>query len=69
MIGKSAYMSTPSFIKYLTDISTTIMSSDNKLETLKNELRQLNLKLPATVYIPFIYGTFNYIYLYPLLPQ
>ena len=49
-------MSTPSFIKYLTDLSTIILKSDNKLETLREELKQLNLKLPASVYIPFITG-------------
>ena len=49
-------MSTPSFIKYLTDLSIVILSTENKLEMLKNELRQLNLKLPATVYIPFFAG-------------
>jgi len=49
-------MSTPLFVKYLTDISYVIMNSENKLETLKEELRQLNLKLPATVYIPFLNG-------------
>ncbi len=55
-VGKSSYMSTPYFIKYLTNVSQTIMKSDNKLETLHSELRQLNLKLPATVYIPFVSG-------------
>jgi len=54
-------MSTPSFIKYLTDLSFVILGADNKLKTLKNELRQLNLKLPATVYIPFVSGNlFSY---------
>ncbi len=33
------------------------MSSENKLDTLQRELRQLNLKLPATVYVPFVTGT------------
>lgn len=51
-------MSTPSFIKYLTDLSVVILATENKLETLKNELRQLNLKLPATVYVPFVSGEF-----------
>jgi len=53
-------MSTPTFIKYLTDISKTIVGCENKLETLKSELRQLNLKLPATVYIPFVNGIFKH---------
>ena len=49
-------MSTPMFIKYLLEISQQLMHCDNKLEVLQNELRQLNLKLPATVYIPFVNG-------------
>jgi hypothetical protein len=49
----NAYLSTPRFIKYLTDISELISKETNKKEALKRELRKLNQHLPASVYIPF----------------
>lgn len=49
----NAYLSTPRFIKYLTDISELISKEQNKKEALKRELRKLNQHLPASVYIPF----------------
>lgn len=51
-------MSTPNFIKYLTGISDTVLKSSSKIDTLRKELQNLNLKLPATVYIPFVAGKF-----------
>ena len=49
----NAYLSTPKFIKYLTDISELIATETNKKAALKRELRKLNQYLPASVYIPF----------------
>jgi hypothetical protein len=49
----NAYLSTPRFIKYLTDISELISSEQDKKAALTRELRKLNTHLPASVYIPF----------------
>jgi phosphatidylinositol 4-kinase len=49
----NSYLSTPRFIKYLTDISELIAKEPNKKNALKRELRKLNQHLPASVYIPF----------------
>lgn len=49
----NAYLSTPRFIKYLTDISELISKEQDKKGALKRELRKLNQHLPASVYIPF----------------
>lgn len=49
----NAYLSTPRFIKYLTDISEAISKEQDKKAALKRELRRLNQHLPASVYIPF----------------
>lgn len=49
----NAYLSTPRFIKYLTDISEIISKEADKKGALKRELRKLNHYLPASVYIPF----------------
>jgi hypothetical protein len=49
----NAYLSTPRFIKYLTDISEIIDKEPDKKAALKRELKKLNHYLPAAVYIPF----------------
>jgi len=49
----NAYLSTPRFIKYLTDISEVISKEQDKKAALKRELIKLNQHLPASVYIPF----------------
>ena len=49
----NAYLSTPRFIKYLTDISEIISKETDKKAALKRELKKLNSYLPASVYIPF----------------
>lgn len=54
---QSAYFSTPSFIKALTDLSDNVMKYStprDKKMFLKQQLSQINLKLPAQVYIPFV---------------
>ena len=48
----NAYLSTPRFIKYLTDISEIISYETDKKAALTRELRKLNHHLPASVYIP-----------------
>ena len=53
------FMSTPKFIKCLTEISQNLglmkeASKDEKKEILKREVVKLNQQLPATVYVPFV---------------
>lgn len=47
-------MSTPKFIKALTDISYELIAQPNKEDYLKEELKKINKFLPASVYIPFV---------------
>ena len=47
------YTSTLWFIDALTDISNRLLTSENRKEMLEEELKKLNLKLPAKVYLPF----------------
>jgi hypothetical protein len=49
-----AYLSTPKFIKTLTDISNELITQVDRAEYLKVELKKLNTALPASVYIPFV---------------
>ena len=52
-----AYLSTPSFIKHLTDISDDVMTYQTPKEKklfLKQKLCDVNQMLPAQVYIPFV---------------
>lgn len=51
--SSGSYDSTIWFIDALTDISNKLLASENRKEMLEEELRKLNLKLPAKVYIPF----------------
>ena len=57
-IKLEAFLSTPRFVKYLTDISTKLSamkcSKDDKKQILIHDLRQLNGFLPAAVYLPFV---------------
>ncbi len=50
-------MSTPKFVKYLTDLSLALRQHVDKLGTLRMELRRLNNKFPANVYVPFVCRT------------
>ncbi|CDW87840.1 phosphatidylinositol 4-kinase [Stylonychia lemnae] len=50
----NSYLSTPKFIKTLTEISLKLITVANRDEYLKNEILKLNLSLPASVYIPFV---------------
>ncbi|CDW87043.1 phosphatidylinositol kinase (pik-k) [Stylonychia lemnae] len=53
-----AYLSTPKFIKCLTDVSHNLSAlkipKDEKVSILKEEIRKINSQLPASVYIPFV---------------
>jgi hypothetical protein len=54
-----AYLSTPKFVKALTDVSTYLalrkdLSKQEKMTILKTEIRKVNQHLPASVYIPFV---------------
>jgi len=50
----NAYLSTPKFIKTLTDISNELITVTNRDEYLREELKKVNKMLPAAVYIPFV---------------
>lgn len=52
-----AYLSTPRFMKTLTDLSDEVMkqpTNKEKLRFLKEQLCEINKRLPAQVYIPFV---------------
>ncbi len=55
-IALNAYLSTPKFIMTLTDLSTELIEAPNRDEFLQRELKKINRKLPAAVYIPFVNG-------------
>lgn len=48
------YLSTPSFIKQLTDISYELIHQPNQAAFLSAELKKVNEQLPGAVYIPFV---------------
>jgi len=54
----TSYLSTPNFIKKLCELSDELIPlMENKGEQmayLQKELRKINQKLPAAVYIPFV---------------
>ena len=50
----NGFLSTPKFIKFLTDISESISKEENKKDALVKHLRMLNSYLPAAVYVPFV---------------
>ena len=53
----NAYLSTPQFINTLTDICDDVMKFQNpedKMSFLKKRLCEINRKLPAQVYLPFV---------------
>lgn len=54
-----AYLSTPNFIKCLTDVSHKLsgmkgVPKDEKTAILKDTVKIMNQHLPASVYIPFV---------------
>jgi hypothetical protein len=42
------------FIKRLTDISDELITQPNQIQYLKEKLKEVNAKLPAAVYMPFV---------------
>jgi hypothetical protein len=52
--SKNLFHSTPSFVRELTELSTTIIPNENKMEALQAGLKIINEGLPADVYIPFV---------------
>lgn len=50
----NSYLSTPKFIKVLTDISYELIAVADRDAYLKKELKKVNQRLPASVYIPFV---------------
>jgi hypothetical protein len=52
-------MSTPNFMKDLTDLSNDIVQSDNKEEVMKEGLEKINQYLPSSIYIPFVNSKFR----------
>ena len=57
-VGLQGFLSTPKFIKCLTDISLSLSiskaSKEEKLRLLREELFKINQHLPSSVYIPFV---------------
>ena len=53
-VGFDAYLSTPLFIKRLTQISDELITQPNQQQYLRSKLREVNQQLPAAVYIPFV---------------
>jgi len=53
-LERDAYLSTPRFMRYLTDLSSELMAAEKKIIVLRKELRKLNKSLPSNVYIPFV---------------
>ena len=47
-------MSTPKFIKYLTEMSDRLIHVANKDDVMKADIKKLNALLPASVYLPFV---------------
>lgn len=47
------FFSTYWFIEDLTQVSIKILESPDRYEMLRNEIRRINLMLPAAAYIPF----------------
>ncbi len=62
-IALKAYLSTPKFVKTLTDISEELITVANRTEYLREELKKVNLKLPGSVYLPFVSGILSILYL------
>ena len=58
-IAMNAYLSTPRFIKRLTDISLKLIHEPNREEFLINEIKKINKVLPASVYLPFVNSNLN----------
>ena len=58
LLDLHSFLSTPKFIKHLTDIAEILGqmhgTRQDKLLRLKEELKKVNEQLPATVYIPFV---------------
>ena len=54
LIERDIYLSTPRFVKYLTDLSSDLLTTNNKIDKLREELIKLNEKLPANIYVPFV---------------
>ena len=57
--GLNSFMSTPKFIKCLTELSERLgmmrgVPKDQKKKILQDELTLMNQHLPASVYIPFV---------------
>ena len=50
----NAYLSTPKFITVLTDLTLDLIHQTNRDDFLQAELKKINHRLPAAVYIPFV---------------
>lgn len=54
----NAYLSTPKFIMCLTDLSLELIEQPDRDGFLQQELKKINRKLPAAVYLPFVNGKY-----------
>ena len=52
----NSYLSTPKFIMCLTDLSLELIEQPDRNTFLQEELKKINRKLPAAVYLPFVNG-------------
>lgn len=50
----NAYLSTPKFVTTLTDLSLELIHQTDQQEFLQAELKKINRRLPAAVYMPFV---------------
>ena len=50
----NAYLSTPKFVTILTDLSLELIYQTDRDDFLMTELKKINKRLPAAVYIPFV---------------
>ena len=65
LTNENGYLSTPFFIFSLTNLWNIILNARNREEALFNGLQQINLHLPANVYIPFVTNSMrNYVILH-----
>ena len=54
MQNENGYLSTPFFVLSLTNLCEKILKAKNKEEALFAGLQEINMHLPAAVYIPFV---------------
>lgn len=65
LVNDHGYLSTPFFVFSLTNLGARLLQSHNKEEALFEGLQNINMHLPAAVYVPFVNGSMrNYVVLH-----